>query len=97
VITGTVNSWILVGSGDALINTDYGRLLSFKLLLFFAMLSVAAVNRLSLTPALAREHGEIGRVVLRRLRNNSLTEAMLGLIVLYVVAILGTLPPGSHE
>jgi putative copper resistance protein D len=97
VITGFVNSWILVGSGDALINTDYGRLLSLKLLLFFAMLSVAAVNRLRLAPALSREHGEIGRIVLRRLRNNSLTEAALGLIVLYVVAVLGTLPPGSHE
>jgi putative copper resistance protein D len=96
-ITGIVNSWILAGSADALINTDYGRLLSLKLLLFFAMLSLAAVNRLRLTPALVREHGEIGIIILRRLRNNSLTEALLGLIILYLVGILGTLAPGAHE
>jgi putative copper resistance protein D len=97
VITGLVNSWILAGSAAILISTDYGRLLSLKLLLFFTMLSVAAVNRLRLTPALSSEHGEIGRAVLRQLRNNCLTEAMLGLIILYLVGILGTLPPGSHE
>jgi hypothetical protein len=34
---------------------------------------------------------------LRRLRNNSLMETMLGLIILYLVGILGTLPPGSQE
>jgi putative copper resistance protein D len=45
VTTGIVNSWILVGRADALIDTAYGRLLSLKLLLFLAMLSVAAVNR----------------------------------------------------
>jgi putative copper resistance protein D len=82
VITGVVDSWILAGSVDALINTDYGRLLSLKLLLFLAMLSIAAVNRLRLTPALAQEHGETGSAVLRQLRNNSLMEAMLGLVIL---------------
>lgn len=102
VITGIVNSWILAGSIDALINTDYGRVLSVKLLLFLAMLSIAAVNHLRLTPALPREGREIeredaGSAVFRQLRNNTLIEALLGLIILYLVGILGTLPPGSHE
>jgi putative copper resistance protein D len=102
VITGVVNSWVLAGSVEALIKTDYGRVLSLKLLLFLAMLSIAAVNRLRLTPALPREgmgmeREGAGSVVFRQLRNNSLIEAALGLIILYLVGILGTLPPGSHE
>jgi putative copper resistance protein D len=97
IITGIINSWMLVGSVDALVSTDYGRLLSLKLLLFLAMLAVAAVNRLVLTPRLLLEHGEIRNAALRKLRNNSLIEAMLGLFILYLVAILGTLPPGLHE
>jgi copper resistance protein D len=97
VITGIVNSWILVGSVDALITTGYGRLLSLKLLLFLMMLSMAAVNRLLLTPALIEEGGERGNAALRNLRNNSVMEATLGLIILYLVSILGTLPPALHE
>jgi copper resistance protein D len=88
---------MLVGSVDALVSTDYGRLLSLKLLLFLAMLAAAAVNRLVLTPRLLLEHGEIGNAALRKLRNNSLIEAILSLFILYLVAILGTLPPGLHE
>jgi putative copper resistance protein D len=97
VVTGIINSWMLVGSVDALVSTDYGRLLSLKLLLFLAMLAMAAVNRLVLTPRLLLEHGEIGNAALRTLRNNSLMEAALGLVILYLVGILGTLPPGSQE
>jgi copper resistance protein D len=97
VITGIVNSWILVGSVDALVATGYGRLLSLKLLLFLVMLSIAAINRLLLTPALIEEGGESGNAALRNLRNNSVTEATLGLIILYLVGILGTLPPALHE
>jgi copper resistance protein D len=50
VVTGIVNSWFLVGSVDALTDSGYGRMLSLKLLLFLAMLSIAAVNRFRLTP-----------------------------------------------
>jgi copper resistance protein D len=97
VITGIVNSWFLVGDIDALINTTYGRLLSLKVLLFLTMLSIAAVNRLRLTPGLDHEDGEISPAVLQRLRNNALLEGILGLIILYLVATLGTMPPGAHE
>jgi copper resistance protein D len=53
IATGVVNGWILAGSVPALIGTDYGRLLLVKVALFFAMVAVAAVNRLRLTPRLA--------------------------------------------
>jgi putative copper resistance protein D len=97
VATGIVNSWFLVESIDALVSTDYGRLLSLKVLLFFMMLSIAAFNRLRLTPRLGEERGAIQHATLRQLRNNSLTEAALGLIILFLVGMLGTLPPALHE
>src|SRR5262249_56858630 len=53
IATGIVNGWILAGSVPALIGTGYGRLLLAKVALFFAMVAVAAVNRLRLTPRLA--------------------------------------------
>ena len=51
--TGSVNGWILTGSVPALIGTDYGRLLLAKVALFLAMVAIAAINRLRLTPRLA--------------------------------------------
>ena len=53
IATGIVNGWILAGSVPALIGTDYGRLLLAKIALFLAMVAVAAINRLRLTPRLA--------------------------------------------
>jgi len=97
VATGIVNSWFLVGSIDALIDTDYGRLLSLKVLLFFVMLSIAAYNRLRLTPRMLRERGAVLQAALRQLRTNGLMEALVGLIILFSVGILGTLPPGFQE
>ena len=96
-VTGIVNSWFLVGSIDALIDTEYGRLLLLKVLLFFAMLSIAAFNRFHLTPSMMRKDGAAPRAALRQLRTNSVMEAVVGLIILFLVAMLGTLPPGSQE
>ena len=53
IATGRVNGWILTGSVPALIGTDYGRLLLAKVALFLAMVAIAAINRLRLTPRLA--------------------------------------------
>jgi copper resistance protein D len=39
--TGVVNSWMLVGSVEALVGTDYGRLLSLKIALFVVMVTIA--------------------------------------------------------
>jgi putative copper resistance protein D len=52
IATGIVNGWILAGSAPALFGTDYGRLLLAKVALFLAMVAVAAINRLRLTPRL---------------------------------------------
>ena len=97
VASGIVNSWFLVGSVGGLVSTDYGRLLSLKVVLFFVMLSLAAFNRLRLTPRLVKERGAVRHSALRQLRNNSLTEAGLGLVILFLVGVLGTLPPALNE
>jgi len=97
VATGIVNSWFLVGSIDALASTDYGHLLALKVVLFFVMLSIAAVNRFRLTPRLVEKHGAVQHAALRQLRNNSLMEATLGLIILFLVGMLGTLPPAINK
>lgn len=89
--SGLVNSWNLVGSPDALVTTEYGRLLLFKLGLFVAMLAIAAVNKFRLTPRLAAAK------TMRALARNSLAEIGLGVGVLAVVGALGTLPPAAHR
>ena len=92
--TGIVNSWFLVGGIPGLLGTRYGRLLLVKLLLFAAMVGVAAVNRQRLTPQL---NGSVApAAALGRLCRNALIETTLGLGILLVVGALGTEPPGAH-
>jgi copper resistance protein D len=96
--SGIVNTWELAGSVPALFGTAYGRLLLVKVALFLVMLSVAAVNRLRLTPRLAERTDASARWdALRQLRNNSLIEAGVAAIILIIVGVLGTLPPGNEQ
>lgn len=88
--TGLLNSWALLGGPRDLWTTAYGRTLALKLGLFVAMLGIAAVNRFHLTPRLARPG------VRRTLARNSLAETALGLGVLFLVGVLGTMPPTAH-
>jgi putative copper resistance protein D len=92
VITGVFNSFIIVGSLAAFVGTDYGRLLLLKIALFVAMLSLAAINRFQLTPAIAKEHTPRG---LRRIRTDAFVEATIGLLIVAIVGLLGTMSPGE--
>ncbi|MBS0269669.1 MAG: copper homeostasis membrane protein CopD [Proteobacteria bacterium] len=89
--TGIVNTLNLVGSAHALTHTDYGRLLSIKVALFFVMVAFASINRFALTPRLS-DRGAVRAIV-----RNSLIEASLGLAILGIVAVLGTMPPAVVE
>jgi copper resistance protein D len=91
--TGIVNSWYLVGSITALTGTPYGRLLSIKIALFVAMVAIAAVNRLGLTPRLLRNETA---AALHPLRRNAAIETLFGVFILVIVAVMGTEPPASH-
>jgi putative copper resistance protein D len=96
--TGLVNTWVLAGSLTALVATDYGRLLMLKVALFLVMLLFAAINRLWLTPRLVHAPtAAVATDALRRIERNSLIEAGLGTIIIAIVGLLGTLPPGLED
>jgi putative copper resistance protein D len=100
VLTGLVNSWVLVGSFPALVGTPYGQLLLLKLVLLLPLIAIAAVNRVRLKPRLlasrvARPDGP-ARPLVARLRRNAIGEAGLGAVVFVVVGLLGVTPPAWH-
>jgi putative copper resistance protein D len=92
--TGIVNSVILVGTVPGLLGTLYGQLLLAKIAGFLVMVTVAAINRQRLTPALLADAAPA--MALMRLRRNALIETALGLAILTIVGVIGTLPPGEH-
>lgn len=95
LITGAVNTWYLAGSIPALTETEYGHLLLIKIALFLGMVAIAAINRLVLTPRLVQTASapEAGRALFQ-LRINTLLEVAIGVIIIAIVAMLGTNPPG---
>ena len=94
-VTGSVNSWILVGWFRGLLVTEYGQVLMLKLVVFAAMLVFAGVNRFALTPRLALSSGN-DREALRKLIRNSVVEIALGFAIFAIVGVLGTLHPANH-
>jgi putative copper resistance protein D len=97
LVTGIVNASILVGSLHALIASQYGQLLMFKLVVFAVMLVFAAINRFWLTPRLLTSSAsELRLEVLRQLTRNSTIEIALGLLIFAIVGTLGTMHPAIH-
>jgi putative copper resistance protein D len=97
LLTGIVSAWILVGSFQALLVTEYGLLLMLKIVVFAIMLVFAAVNRFWLTPQLAFTfENEVQVKALRRLTRNSVIEIALGFTIFAIVGALGTLHPAIH-
>jgi putative copper resistance protein D len=96
VITGIVNSWAILGSVTALVGTDYGRLLLAKIGLFLAMLSLAAINRLRLTPVFVHKIDAVtSQKALRNIQTNTVLEATIGVLIVGIVGLLGTMSPTS--
>src|SRR5262249_51463590 len=88
-ITGIVNTLIFAGSFGALFGTDYGRLLSCKIVLYLVMIAIALRNRFRLMPRVATRDASADRALYRSV----LLEQAVGLGILVVVSLLGTLPP----
>ena len=88
--SGIINSWNLLGGPRDLVTTDYGRLVFLKIVLFAAMVGIAAANRFHFTPRLPAP------AALKALRRNAIAETGLGLCVLLFVGALGTLSPSGH-
>ncbi|AHL35638.1 copper resistance protein CopD [Pseudomonas brassicacearum] len=94
-VTGVVNYLFIVGpSVEGLLDSTYGQLLTLKLLFFAAMLVFAALNRFHLSPLLeqARQTGEHG-VAVNALRRSMVLEFCVAVVILGLVAWLGTLSP----
>jgi putative copper resistance protein D len=88
--SGCVNAYFLVGSFHALAATGYGRLLIAKLSLFGIAAILGAWNLLVHEPRLLADPG-----ALAAMRRKVWAEVALGMGIVAVVAIMGTLPPGS--
>lgn len=94
--SGVVNSWMLVGPQNVLnlFDTLYGQLLAAKVALFGLMLALAAANRFTLTPAFKHAlHGGGLTLALAKLRKSLVIELSLAVVVIALVAWLGTLQP----
>ena len=96
IASGLVNGYMLIGPMHVLDlpATLYGQLFLVKLALFAAMLALAAGNRFRLTPALsaALAQNDPARAVMA-LRRSIALEASAALIILGLVAWIGTLSP----
>lgn len=94
--TGLINAQLILGLENAgrSIASPYGQLLLIKLLLFGAMLVLAAANRWRLTPALtaASINADSGRAA-ATIRRSIAAEAAAAGTILALVAWFGTLEP----
>jgi len=96
-VSGVVNYLFIVGPrlDDMLLGT-YGVLLAIKVALFAGMLVLAALNRFHLGPALERSLRDGQHVIAANaLRRSVLLELGLALLIVALVAWLGTLSPDA--
>lgn len=100
LLTGIVNTWYLVGNVPVFLGTRYGQLLLVKIMLFAVMVTLAAINRLRLSPqllaALDTARGASAAPVLRRLWRNAIIEIALGVTIVGIVGVLGVTIPAAH-
>ncbi|WP_095139948.1 copper homeostasis membrane protein CopD [Pseudomonas sp. Irchel s3a10] len=96
-LSGVVNYLFIVGPRlDEVLLGTYGMLLAIKVWLFAAMLVLAALNRFHLGPALERSIRDGQHVIATNaLRRSVLLELGLALLIVALVAWLGTLSPDA--
>jgi copper resistance protein D len=88
LITGVANTWLVLGGLPSTIWSPYQALLIGKIAMVAAMIGLALVNRLVLTPRLGADPHAT-----RWLRINTISEVALGLGAVGLVSIFGTLAP----
>ena len=97
IASGIVNYILIVGPTlSGLIETLYGRLLLAKLALFASMLALAAANRFRLAPALEKaQRDNDATAAVSALKHSLHLETSLAILILGLVAWIGTLDPGG--
>jgi copper resistance protein D len=83
--------WSVIGGAAQFWSSDYGRMLALKLLVVAALLGVAGVNKLYLTPQLLSGHAK----AVVRFRRSVMTEMVIGAVILLITATFTTIagPP----
>jgi putative copper resistance protein D len=83
--------WALIGDAAQFWSSDYGRMVAVKLLLVAALLSMAAVNKLYLTPKLLSGHAK----AVIQFRRSVILEMIIGALILLITATFTTVagPP----
>jgi putative copper resistance protein D len=90
LITGCINALVMVPRPGSLVSSDYGRVLLLKLAVVVVIVSVAIVNRVTLTPPIMAAADSTG---VRSLWRSVLVEQGVAVLVLAAVAWLGTIHP----
>jgi putative copper resistance protein D len=95
VLAGGITLWLLGAATPSALSSPYGQMFAIKLVLFAGVLSLAAINKLTLTPALLAALPGTGA----RLRRSIGLEAGLVACILITTAALTTVssPPRDHE
>ncbi|MDI1460884.1 copper resistance protein CopC [Catellatospora sp. KI3] len=99
VTTGTLLAWRILGSWTALLGTAYGRLVLAKIAIVLAAVAVAAWNRWSLLPRLARAASRTGRQAHARpvVRATAIEGAVLAAALLVTGFLVDTSPEGGSR
>jgi copper transport protein len=97
LLSGIVNSVVLVASFDALVETAYGRLVLAKIALFGALISLGALNQRRMLPQLraAAARGDPPGRAATVLRRSVALEVGFALLVLGVTSVLVATQPAA--
>jgi putative copper export protein len=88
--TGIISAWIHLGSLGALWSSDYGRILSIKLLVLLPVIALGAFNWLRVRPSLGDD------TAANRIRRSATAEVAIGALVVVVTAVLVATPPAAQ-
>jgi copper resistance protein D len=92
VAAGAILLWILIGDASKFWSSDYGWMLAGKLVVVAALLSIAALNKLYLTPRLLKGDARAVEALKRSIR----AEMILGGLVLLITATFTTITGPPH-
>ncbi len=94
-LTGLYSASLRVGTLQALLTSIYGHALLFKQIFVAALLALAGINLVFISPRLKRSrlNGEANAPVVARFGRTVLAEAILGALLLMAVSLLTYLPP----
>lgn len=97
-LTGIIQSASFVGSFDALVNTNYGRALLLKIIVFVVLMGFGALHQFAIAPAINawRAKAETQEEAARRFRISITIEAIAGIFALAAAAAMTLLPLASN-